>query len=366
MTNISFFISNLSTGGAEGVCVNLANELSKKGIAIELIVCNLNNSPLQNRLSEHVKLTNFRKATVKECLFLAIKHILISKPKVIITFGYEPSVLMILANLITLKRSKIIARNVNTISHVMSAAESVKAKALKHALKFFYPLADFHINQSKNMEDDLLKTFAINPCKSAVINNPVSRIIEDGAKTILLVDEHPSPYILCVGRLESQKRFDVAIEAFAKIAAIKNDICLHIVGDGSQKKLLEELSLKLGVAHRVKFLGQQQNVVPQFLNARLTLLTSDYEGFPNVLVESITLGTPVISLDCDSGPSEIIIDGENGFLIKNKEELPAAIIKALNEPISRERTMQSARRFSNEKIVCDYFNTIKQLYGGKV
>ena len=125
--------------------------------------------------------------------------------------------------------------------------------------------------------------------------------------------------MLCVGRLEKQKAFHYAIEAFAAVAKKFPNLRLKIVGKGRLENQLKQNAMDLGVSDRVDFEGFQKNMIPYYLNAKATILTSLYEGYPNVLIESITLRTPVIAFDCPSGPSEIIKDKINGYLVKYQD-----------------------------------------------
>ena len=101
-------------------------------------------------------------------------------------------------------------------------------------------------------------------------------------------------------------------------------------------------------------------MAPYYSNAKATLLTSLYEGFPNVLIESISLGTPIISFDCKSGPSEIVIDGENGYLINFKDVncFSAAIDRLMNEDLLYEKVVQTSLRFENDTILDAWENLI--------
>ncbi|AWH72832.1 glycosyltransferase [Dokdonia sp. Dokd-P16] len=125
----------------------------------------------------------------------------------------------------------------------------------------------------------------------------------------------PSTYILGYGRLvDDVKNFSLMISAFAK-ANLKTP--LVIMGDGQDNEKLVILAKKLNVSNKIYFVGHQRQPSSIVKNALFTLLTSHYEGFPMVLVESLSLGTPVISVDCESGPNEIVQHGHNGLLVPN-------------------------------------------------
>lgn len=106
----------------------------------------------------------------------------------------------------------------------------------------------------------------------------------------------------------------------------------------------------------MKFLGFKKNPIPYYLRAKATILTSLYEGFPNVLIDSIALGTPVISFNCPNGPKEIIIDGVNGFLIENRSEgvFVTKLKEMLQNKLGREKIIESLKKYSSSVIIEKY------------
>ena len=124
-------------------------------------------------------------------------------------------------------------------------------------------------------------------------------------------------YILCCGRLVEQKRHDVLLKIFSRIVSLKPglDLRLKIVGEGEKADELRIQAENEGIASRVDFLGWRDDVFAFIKSADCVVLTSDYEGFPTILLESLSAGVPVVSFDCPTGPSEMIIHGENGFLV---------------------------------------------------
>ena len=308
---ITFLISSLAGGGAEGVCVNVANGLASRGWEVNLVVLHMNNSVYHEILDEKVNLVVLNVNNARYTLLPLMKYFKSQKLDKIVVFNYELTVMSIIARFLSLKKFKIIARNINTISK----NQNIEKAFLKKMVDFFYIKADFIINQSKGMQEDLHTVYPDVKQKTNVIYNPIRGQIEEYSKTIDFETLQKEDYILCIGRLEEQKAFHYAIEAFAGISKSFPDIRLKIVGQGSLESSLKELAKKLDVQDKVDFEGFHKNTIPFYLNAKLVLLTSLYEGFPNVLIESIALGTPVVAFDCQSGPSEIIEDNINGILV---------------------------------------------------
>jgi len=128
-------------------------------------------------------------------------------------------------------------------------------------------------------------------------------------------------YILSYGRIvEESKDYSFLVKAYSKSQLPSLGINLYIVGDGPDKVKIENLVKELDMEDYVYFESFKANPLPYVKNALFTTLTSNFEGFPMVLVESLRAGTPVVAIDCKSGPSEVIITGKNGVLVPWKSE----------------------------------------------
>lgn len=139
-------------------------------------------------------------------------------------------------------------------------------------------------------------------------------------------------YILAVGSMHKNvKQFDHLIECYANSILPKSNVKLIILGDGKLKENWMRLAKDLNQEENVQFLGSVSIPFPYYKKALFSVLTSKYEGMPMVLLESLSCGTPVVAYDCDSGPSEIIIDKHNGLLIENQNK--KAMTEGLNAMI---------------------------------
>ena len=125
-------------------------------------------------------------------------------------------------------------------------------------------------------------------------------------------------YILYFGRLEEKvKNFSLMLEAFKISKIAKLGYKLYIMGDGPDKNWILQQANRLEISNAVQLLPFESNPFGYVKNAAFTVLTSHYEGFPMSIIESLAMGTPVVAVDCKSGPSEIIIDEHNGLLVQN-------------------------------------------------
>lgn len=171
----------------------------------------------------------------------------------------------------------------------------------------FYSRHDLLVCQSRDMQVDLVERFGYPQDRSIVINNPVEvDRIQQRASDPLNDDAMAKGNIRLVaaGRLVEQKGFDLLIEAIARLA--DPAVCLFILGEGPLLDDLKRLAVARGVADQVQFVGFQSNPYAWLARADAFVLSSRYEGFPNVVLEALACGTPVIATPAPGGTREIL------------------------------------------------------------
>jgi glycosyltransferase involved in cell wall biosynthesis len=215
-------------------------------------------------------------------------------------------------------RSRVVLNEQNTLTSVSNGEDDLRWKLYPELARWFYPWADGVTAVSKGVADDLAQAIRLSPSHIQVIYNPI--VTCDLLKKSKAPLEHPwfkageIPVILGVGRLTAQKAFSVLIEAFAQVRK-SYPTRLLILGEGEERPQLEALIRQLGLEQDVNLPGFVSNPYPYMAHAALFVLSSRWEGLPTVLVEAMSLRTPVIATDCPSGPREILRNGQYGQLV---------------------------------------------------
>ena len=351
-------------GGAERVAVTIANALSHRGYEINFVVLNLVDSVHQDILEKEINLVNLRVRHARNSFLPILQFMNKMKPEIVLVFNHELAVLVSILRMLFQKRFILIARNINPLSEIRNHIQSLWHGYFKDVIiKYLYNKSDQIIAQSEAMKKDLVENYRISLDKIVIINNPVAEEFERLRETKICKDNE----ILYIGRLEEQKGLTYLIHAFKLVGKTEPHLRLRIIGKGSLQNELERYANALGISDRIIFEGYKKNTIPFYQKAKLTVLSSLYEGFPNVLIESIFCGTPVVAFDCKSGPAEIIKEGVNGFLVEylNTQQLANKIVEGLHHDWDSVAIRNTARHYNSERIIGQYIEVFSKVKSEK-
>ena len=219
------------------------------------------------------------------------------RPDVALSFLNRANV----ANVLAAKGACVISERSNASAH-LPGIRNLPARAL---VRWTYPRADKVIAVSDGVADDLARNFAVPREKLVSIANPIDVDAIEAKAAAEAAYRPVGDYILAAGRLVKSKNFELLIRAYAQAGIAAS---LVILGEGSERAALEAVARECGVAERVALPGFMANPYPLMRSAKLFVLSSNDEGFPNALVEAMALGTPVVATNCASGPSEILAE----------------------------------------------------------
>lgn len=406
--HILFVIDSLAGGGAERIMSYLVNCLDRDKFKVSLYISldlkidyeipdtiNLYSSSNQefmatdntdydmDLLIERIaKFYNFKYYTSKEIysnkrkemekflgdLYQSIRvlHGIIQreKPDLIVSILVNSNIIVLLNKYLFKIDIPICCSDQNTISkEVKSLRYPFFYKML---IRHLYRKSDYNIAVSEGAKSDLSKYCGLPKNKIITIYNAVdtdkvrresNEKLENDLEEILR--DRNTKKIVTSGRLTEQKNHELLIRAYKKIKDRSNTKLL-IVGQGEKKAELQALANRLGIGDEVLFLGWRKNPFNIIAQCDLFVLSSNWEGLPLVIIEAMSLGTPVISTDCPSGPREILEDGKYGILVKPKDEnkLADAITELISDNELRsklgELSKLRANDFSLKKMIDSY------------
>jgi glycosyltransferase involved in cell wall biosynthesis len=331
LNKISFFLPDLRGGGAERVFVTLANQFASRA-QVELVLCR-KAGPLLDECSPAVRIVDLEAGDEYQSLMPLTQYLRSDQPDVLLsTLNFSSIVAMVAARMAG-GDTKNIIRLANTISlEKRSKSKKMVEKAL---IRWLFPQAQALIAVSKGVAQDFARYTGIPEARIHVIYNPVySQAVLTQSEAPLdhpWFTTHDRPVLLAVGRLEQQKNYPLLVQAFA---ALQKELPsrLLILGEGSAREEIESLVNSLDLRERVDLPGFVPNPYAYMKQSDCFVLSSDYEGLPNALIQAMACGCPVVSTDCPSGPREILKDGEYGHLtpVGDERSLTEAIIQCLS------------------------------------
>lgn len=213
------------------------------------------------------------------------------------------------------------------------------SKKQKSMMWVAYRMADYIIAQTDEMKQELVDQLGINTNKVFALQNPLDTqtIEQKMADAVSPYPENGKKHFVASGRFAYQKGFDILVEAFAKVAEKRKDVDLYIIGakDGDHQKEYERvwsIVKEKGLEDMVHCEGFQNNPYPYVRFADCFILSSRWEGLPNVLIEALHLGTPTAALKCIPVVERIVSEGKDGYLAgkESVEELAEAMAKAVD------------------------------------
>tara|TARA_B100001093_G_C26799407_1_gene1002651 strand:- start:646 stop:1758 length:1113 start_codon:yes stop_codon:yes gene_type:complete len=335
--NITIVVSAMNMGGAQRVVSILSNYWSLNGCNVTLI-CTLTGKRIMHyQIDKNVKIIYLKKIPFLSKIntfnlvwkLYNLRRIIKSQaPDIVISF-------LARTNLATAIAAKGLKSPLIMCERTWPPFSSLNNKLL-WLYRILFKSADKIIVQTEKSKTWLNQNFSFNNVR--VIPNPSVFPVPLGSEKTV----HPNSIIsqnkkviLACGRLHKYKQFDLLIKAFFKLKDKHLDWNLVILGAGEERETLNLMAINFGLHDRVYFPGSIGNMSEWYERADLFVLSSIVEGFPNVLLEAMTYGLPCISFDCDTGPRDMIQDGENGILV-NPDNKESGLSKAMDKIISNQ------------------------------
>ena len=287
------------------------------------------------------------------------------RARVVLSFMEQANIINILASNIT-GHHVVISQRTNLRQQYEN--KGLLGKVTSKTSARLYPKADRIIAVSNGIKEIIVSDYKLDARRIAVIPNPVdiASVAELSKKELSMA--LPSDYLLHVGRLSVKaKAHDILLNAFKKLHSGHPNLKLVLVGDGPDKRQIQVMVNDMDLAESVIPAGWQDNVYPFMAGAKVLILCSRYEGWPNVLVEAMACGCPVIATDCQTGPREILGDNEYGLLVPvdDPEALAHSVEGLLTDESRRtyfqEQVRKRAQEFDLEQIGSKYVSLLQDI-----
>ncbi len=363
---IVLIINTLVCGGAERVLVHLSKAFVESGHDVTVVVFTLDNQYFA--LDSRVKVINLRRKSSFDVFStcLRLRHTIREcQPDAVVTFMTNVTY-HLLAALFLFRPYP----NIYATFHIHHSTSN----------KGFYRFLNLCIFNrmmsrcakliccSRDMANDLCNLYSLERKNVTTIYNPIDLNLCKSLATEQcyhpFFENQNTPVLLAVGSLCEQKNYSMMLEAIARVCKEK-PVKLIVLGEGYLRPNLEELCDELGLADVVDFIGNVKNPFAYMALANLFVLSSHFEGFPMVLLETMACGLPIVSVDCPSGPRELIENGRTGILVPpgSSTLLSEGLCRALDEPKVMQKYAENAfeyvsKNFLLEHIASEYLKVI--------
>jgi glycosyltransferase involved in cell wall biosynthesis len=346
-------LPSLRAGGAERVISFVAKELNSDIFDIKLIVIGFKKDAVYDVESLNVQYLNkSRLLTSVITLFLVI---LKEKPSIVVSSIGHVNIMMGLFSMI-FRKINFIGREASVVSK-MNEYSKIDSSTGYRLMKQFYPKLSSIICQSEDMKQDFIDTLDIDPLKLVVIHNPIT----NNEFPIKKSNSSTKMHFVTVGRFSEEKGYLRIIKGLSKIR--NYDFYYTIIGSGPQEATIKEEIAKLQLIEKVSFIAYTSKILEEIGKNDYFIQGSYVEGFPNALLESCTVGTPVIAFKAPGGTKEIVDNEVNGFLVEDELEF-VNVLNDLNrlKTIDKESVRSSVlKKFESRKIIQQYEDLFNSL-----
>lgn len=366
LKKVAFTLNGLMFGGVARNTINLANHLATEGHDVSILVFGRSRD-LESEIDEKVKVRIIAK-NYRRSFFPFLFYLMRERPDLVISAKDEVNVFTTLVHRLSLIPGKCVITVRTTLSQQMKYMPTKRSSRTMSLARRIYRWADTVVAVSKGTARDAERFLKLPENRIQTIYNPAAKPSSFNKEFPL--PEHPffqsqpstgarAPVVLACGRYQTQKNFEGLIRSFAQVVA-EQDARLIILGEGGLEKDLQDLINALDLQDFVCLQPPVLDPEAYMKHAELFVLSSLWEGFSNVLVEAMSVGSNIVAVDCPHGPSEVLEGGKYGKLVPNNdpEALSQAIVEALKNKrqVKPEELLQRAANFTPAAIAAQYLD----------
>ena len=342
--DVVFVLPSLIAGGAERIMSFVAGNLDHSKFNVKLIIIGFEQDNVYDL--KDIDVIYFNKSRVLYAITDLFWYFKKNKPNIVVSsIVHLNTIIAFLSPFF--RKTKFVSREANVLSVLSKYNPYTKSIFPKGMVVLAYKLVDKIICQSKDMQKDMIANYNVPLAKTVLINNPITNSFK--IKSHVRNNAKPIKFIT-IGRLSREKGFDRIIESLSKVDF---QFEYTIIGDGIEKENLFQQIENLGLTNNINYIKFTSNVEQYLSESDLFLQGSYVEGFPNVLIESCVVGTPVLAFNAPGGLDEIIEHGINGYVEDDAEKFIKRL-KAINVeyPFHSEKVNEVVvRKFNSNRIM---------------
>lgn len=374
--HIAIFIYALTGGGATRRTLTLAHELARRGHRIDLVLAS-GGGPLSDEIDSAINVivldsvllrwvdrlggSRSRKRRIKASVTALVSYLNNTRPDVMMSAANHVHLVALVAKRLARTRVPLVLRVSNHLTESHTGPTKRRRPFRLLFARRAYSWADAIIAVSSGIAKDLIEHTAIPERSITTVSNPNQMPMDTDVGSF----DHPwfapgePPVVLAAGRLAPAKDFETLIRAFSTVSSDR-PARLVLLGEGKQRKRIEDLIRVLGLDEVVLMPGFVSDPFPWMSRAAVFVLSSAWEGSPGVLIEAMACGCPVVSTDCPSGPTEILESGKYGSLVPvgDDDALAHAILETLDAPRNPARLRARAAEFDVDTAVDGYVEVL--------
>jgi len=362
--DIAIFGNFSEYGGVQRRLANMIKVWFSRGLEIQLITWRGGKCFYSQEIGNMVSIVQLNGYNKLSTLFLLWNHLRKFKPKIVMSTNHQSNIVLSWLSYLPDTGSKRFLNVPNTFGASVKKDAREKKNKLQQ-VKRFYPKNDGIIAISEGVRTDLLQNCELDSSLiykifNASVSQENTKRAQEPVQHEWLNTTNNEPVILSVGRLSPQKDQATLIKALAEVQNV-TPCKLIILGNGPLREELLSLAQRNGVKDKLDLPGFVSNPYAWMVKADCFVLSSIWEGFPNVLAEALSLGIPVISTDCPSGPAEILDQGKYGYLVpmKDSHALAKAIVQTLQGNHCKYDPKEATASYTAEVVAEEYLRTFK-------
>ncbi|WP_250436293.1 glycosyltransferase [Hanstruepera flava] len=352
--HIVFVLPSLAAGGAERILSYVASHLDQSIFNATLVITGYEKDTVYS--VENLNVVYLNKPRVLKAFGSLFNYLKKEKPDIVVSSIVHLNTMMAFMSPL-FWNTKFVAREANVLSVLNKHNPYTKSIFPKFMIVLAYKLVDCIICQSKDMRDDMINNYSVKASKTVLINNPITNSFKTKSES----QEKTSPIkFITIGRLSKEKGHIRIIDALSKL---NYPFQYTIIGKGPEKEAIFDYINQKKLIDSIQYIEYTNEVEHYLADSDLFLQGSYSEGFPNVLIESSVIGTPILAYDGVGGLDEIIEVGKNGYIANSLEEF-VSYLNAIHDdfpfnPLIVSQVVKS--KFSSSKIMAEYTNLFLNL-----